>query len=517
MASSDDDEEEEDLKLAIALSLRDQRETSGDASQNHKSSSNQDTIDLENENDLIITSPALRPNSSTASANRAVLPNSMGLDRKAMEQERLARKRRASVSPPRTRKSFKVDDGTVSKQQDIASDLNQHTRSSDLPVAKSLGKNPKTVAISTSADEPMFVDGVVRKTWALGYDRHEDIKIEEVLQRNGLTSAVLSSFQWDIEWLLRKLNTTTTHITLVMQAKEESTKRQYEQETSTMANLRLCFPPMEGQTSCMHSKLMLLSHRSYLRVVVPTANLVPYDWGETGVMENMVFLIDLPRLPNEHTQIKQEDLTPFATELVYFLESMKLEKTIVRSIYNFDFSKTKDLAFVHSIGGTHGGQEELWRRTGFCGLGKAVQELGLATDRALLVDFVTSSVGSLNIDFLSTLYLAAQGDDGLTEYGWRNSRPDRAKGIQGEHRQTKAVQTEIQEQIEDGFRIYFPTHDTVAASAGGTLSGGTICFQSKWYSSSTFPRNLLRDCKSRRAGLLMHNKVHSICDARFLS
>ena len=37
----------------------------------------------------------------------------------------------------------------------------------------------------------------------------------------------------------------------------------------------------------MHSKLMLLFHPNYLRIVVPSANLVPYDWGEVGVMENV--------------------------------------------------------------------------------------------------------------------------------------------------------------------------------------------------------------------------------------
>jgi hypothetical protein len=40
---------------------------------------------------------------------------------------------------------------------------------------------------------------------------------------------------------------------------------------------------MAGQINCMHSKLQLLSHPTHLRVVVPSANLVPYDWGETGV------------------------------------------------------------------------------------------------------------------------------------------------------------------------------------------------------------------------------------------
>lgn len=49
--------------------------------------------------------------------------------------------------------------------------------------------------------------------------------------------------------------------------------------------IRFCFPPMER--GCMHSKLMLLKYPKYLRIVVPTGNLVPYDWGETGVMENV--------------------------------------------------------------------------------------------------------------------------------------------------------------------------------------------------------------------------------------
>lgn len=37
----------------------------------------------------------------------------------------------------------------------------------------------------------------------------------------------------------------------------------------------------------MHSKLMLLFHEDRLRIAMPSANLVPYDWGESGVMENV--------------------------------------------------------------------------------------------------------------------------------------------------------------------------------------------------------------------------------------
>lgn len=38
----------------------------------------------------------------------------------------------------------------------------------------------------------------------------------------------------------------------------------------------------------MHSKLMLLAHPEYVRIAVPSSNLVPYDWGEEGgIMENV--------------------------------------------------------------------------------------------------------------------------------------------------------------------------------------------------------------------------------------
>jgi hypothetical protein len=42
---------------------------------------------------------------------------------------------------------------------------------------------------------------------------------------------------------------------------------------------------MSGPGS-MHSKLQLLKYSNYLRIAVPTGNLLAYDWGETGVMEN---------------------------------------------------------------------------------------------------------------------------------------------------------------------------------------------------------------------------------------
>ena len=188
---------------------------------------------------------------------------------------------------------------------------------------------------------------------------------------------------------------------------------------------------------------------------------------------------------------------------------MGLERSIIDSIYHFDFTATGGLAFVHNIGGVHSG--EAWRHTGYCGLGRAVKKLGLGTQKRLHIDFVTSSVGAINDNFLTMLYLSAQGDSGLEEYNWRNPTvTSRKTKMPQEDLEASHIQRErLQSYLRQHFRIYFPTHETVKNSTAG--SAGTICFQSKWYNSPSFPREIMRDCKSVRPGMLMHNKVWSNC------
>ena len=478
------EEEDEDLKRAIQLSL--QTDQPGVKA---KCNGKKEVINLESDDESTTDdAPDEIKDHDQATARPTPVPSMgiLGLDRKTMEQERLARKRKASISPPPARKAAKTSEHRSSASIDRP--LDDHV----------LSGTP-----SAQQRKLSFPQGAFKKTWALGYPREDDIKIEEVLQKNDLSLAVLSSFQWDVEWLLRKMNITTTQLVFVMQADDDEVKSQYRRETADMKNLRFCFPSMEGQVHCMHSKLMLLSYPTHLRVVVPTANLVPYDWGETGIMENMVFLVDLPRLPADHaTHI--DGMTQFGKDLIYFLKTMGLDQSIINSIYHFDFSATQDLAFVHTIGGGHVGQNDPWRRTGYCGLGRAISQLGLDVQEPLLVDYITSSLGSLNVDFLLMLYLAAQGDDGLTEYESRYTKQKKAFKLTPVPTSLKG---RLRRDIDAGFRVYFPTEHTVKASKGGPDNGGTICFQRRWWHSDTFPRKVMRDCKSRREGMLMHNKV----------
>lgn len=110
-----------------------------------------------------------------------------------------------------------------------------------------------------------------------------------------------------------------------------------------------------------------------------------------------------------------------------YVKSWGFSRRLLTVFTAFDISKTQNIAFLHTIGGTHSGNQQSWRRTGYCGLGTAVEKLGVRTSESLSIDFTTSSLGSFNIGFLSALYLATQGDDGLTEYECRSSSARTAK------------------------------------------------------------------------------------------
>jgi hypothetical protein len=98
-----------------------------------------------------------------------------------------------------------------------------------------------------------FPDGIVKKTWAFGQPRIDDIKIEEVLQKTDLELAVLSAFQWDEDWILSKLNLRQTKVVCVVQADSEE-----------LVSLNMIFTLL----SCSHlrfARLRSLSHRNARR------------------------------------------------------------------------------------------------------------------------------------------------------------------------------------------------------------------------------------------------------------
>ncbi|KMP02196.1 hypothetical protein CISG_06197 [Coccidioides immitis RMSCC 3703] len=409
-----------DLRRAIALSLQDQALVLSPPQRHH-------AREVQRENHVISednkgSSPSSKEHSSGAFSLR-------GMDRKKQEEERLARlakKRKAedvssADSPARQAKAVK------SAPIDLTEESNQQNH------AKAVATASKPLASNTPDPSLQFPNGAIKKTWAFNYPREDDIKFEEVVQKDDLELAVLSSFQWNMDWLFTKFNVKKTRFLLVMGHKYE---------------------------------------------------------------EELLFLIDLPR---KILGSQEKTSTPFFDELVYFLKASALHEKIIAKLSEFDFGKTAGFAFVHTIGGSHTGS--YWGKTGVCGLGKAVTMLGLQTPQPLKLDYITSSLGSLNDQFMRSMYLAAQGDNGLKELTLRTSKtfPSDKWGV--------TVKKADGAEWKDRFLIYFPSLKTVQGSRARPSGAGTICFQSKWYNRAEFPRHTLRDSLSRRHGILMHSKT----------
>jgi hypothetical protein len=397
-----------------------------------------------------------------------------------MEQERLARLKRRAHNV--------LDDDTASRvKRNQTSSTVPH-----LPVNSKSDQAPKsTTHLNIKPDKSRipFPRGTIRKTFSPCHRREGDIKIEEVLLKDKLKIGVFSSFMWEVEWLISKLNINESRLFMAMMSKPQADQEKFKKEceANTPPTVRLFWPPMDGAGN-MHSKYMLLVFPEFLRIVITSANLTPFDWGETGVLENVVFLIDLPRLENEEST-SRENLTPFGKELLYFLEKSKAPDQVLNGMLKFDFAATSDLAFVHSVGGSSFGAD--LNRTGFNGLARAINELNLAprSTENLRLEYATASLGAMNDALLRSLHNAALGiyDKGTTTRSKATTLSDTKK--------------------RDFIRVYFPSHATVESSLGGTDSAGTICLREDWYRKGTFPKDVLRDHLSTRQGLLSHSKV----------
>jgi hypothetical protein len=137
-------------------------------------------------------------------------PNSfgpMGLDRKKMEAERLARQRKRSA---------------------IEAGLDVSVQHRPAPAAPSSfsSSHASAVANTDGTGSLPFSKGVVKRTWALGHPRtDQDVKIEDILMRDELELAVLSSFQWDETWLLSKVDISRTKLILIAFANDKAQVR----------------------------------------------------------------------------------------------------------------------------------------------------------------------------------------------------------------------------------------------------------------------------------------------------
>ena len=234
MASSD---EEEEIRRAIALSLQANSEPNSPTASATTASVSIQKRSEDADVSILKTLKAeqrvsMQPFERLTQQQHQTQTGIFGLDRKRMELERLARsnrKRQRSISPPPLRRGQERPKKVVVREViDLEADsgpspLRNSTLKSPLnDASQNIFENAqgKTTLIQPDNFASLqYPKGAVKKTWAFGHPRENDIKIEEVLQKDKLKVAVLSAFDWDIDWVLSKLNVQTTKMIFIMQAK----------------------------------------------------------------------------------------------------------------------------------------------------------------------------------------------------------------------------------------------------------------------------------------------------------
>ncbi|KAK5954080.1 hypothetical protein OHC33_004651 [Knufia fluminis] len=558
-----DGELDDNLKLAIAMSLQSQQSPTKPAS----AAAEATTDDSDGEVEKAIALSLQHEEGSTAAPTRSGQPQGkheqtstqvlsvsstggiLGLDRKAMEAERLARLKRKRGPEPRS---------SSPPAKRISPPPLRRDRTATTTAAFPLSTKPHATSKSRSTNPFSFTTPRVLLT--SHPSRHASHGLAAISLRDAISpptpnltlkSVLASSFIIDFDWLLPHFNTATTKFIFVLHAQNDQHRALLQRDFSGVPNVRLVMPECLGGGGNMHSKLLLLFFQGekggsggeeVCRVVVPSANLIAADWGVGGVMENVLFVVDSPL--KSTTEISDGE-TQFKREIKKQLREMGVADDVLRKLDKFDFGATKDVGFVHSMSGSRLLQSESGSlpkqksffasksattrkdalpnipeeaqqhpstptqnditRTGLLSLHDTIQSLNLSvspTDPSYPpdLDFITSSLGNLATPFIRQLYQAACGHLDPTSIA---SSTARKRG-----KPAPNTDTTLDSLIKQNLRIYFPTSETVAKSKGGPNQAGTICFQKKWWETNESIRDVLCDCVGvRDDGILMHSKI----------
>lgn len=238
---ADDADDDEALRYAIALSLRDEADSpvvildsddDDDGDDETKAGSSRSTTQQMWSQTQTQTQTQSSQSQTTqpSQSQRQSQFGSLLLDRKAMEQERLNRLAKRQRSPTDDGDDDVVEVPPPKKQARTAPEPTSKTTTSKATATAtaSAPTNSSTSSITrsstnTSSSNSLYPNGTVKRTWSRGCPRTGDeITIEEVFQKDQLELAVLSSFQWDEEWMISKLDIRRTKILLLAFAKDEA-------------------------------------------------------------------------------------------------------------------------------------------------------------------------------------------------------------------------------------------------------------------------------------------------------
>ncbi|KAF8511258.1 tyrosyl-DNA phosphodiesterase-domain-containing protein [Hysterangium stoloniferum] len=540
---------------AIALSIEDanRKQNRGNQPSSALPSTHDEAILISSDEDETPLPPKSKSNQSQANINidsntssSAAVPsapaptNSFLSERAQLEAARLERlkNRQAQASnssntmkpvPKRTRQpshpfvnSDEDREQHVKKSKLFASVIsNGHVSTAASSASKYV--RPSTSVSVTDPANGLFWDGQLRQTANMHVDKNKDIRpvfrLHDIIgDKSELAFVILSSYVTQLSWIYSLLPSAVP-VVLVGQPDDSGNSSVH----NVLPNWVKVTPFLRGGRGCMHIKLMLLFYKSgRLRVVIPTANLVDYDWRD---IENSVWLQDIPARKEAVPRNVGED--DFPTQLERVLHSLNVPHglrairvdhpnipisavTELRS--KWDFSKV-EAQLLPSLAGKHEGWPSVLR-VGHIRLMRIVRQIGARADpvgskggkgkatqageRTVELECQGSSIGTYSPSWIDEFYCSARGESPET-------RLDEAKA-----KRIKRLDTIIAREgwkFWKNIKILFPTLKTVHDSRLGPAGAGTMFCRRRQWSAPKFPRPLFHDSNSKRGPVLMHTKM----------
>jgi hypothetical protein len=146
-------------------------------------------------------------------------PGILGLDRKQMEVERLAR----HAQLKRKRDSTDISAPPISRRTRTKSPASQPSprKPTSMETERAFAARPSQAPSSKPPSRPQAIlqypIGIIKRTWISSHPRTDrDITFSELIDPPSLKSALLSSFTWDFDWLFPHFRTKETNFVLVM-------------------------------------------------------------------------------------------------------------------------------------------------------------------------------------------------------------------------------------------------------------------------------------------------------------
>lgn len=365
-----------------------------------------------------------------------------------------------------------------------------------------------------------FLNGTIRLTQG-NTDKFDPDKIsfKEIIQNPQYCSTshvkldhvLVTSFVADEAWLHEMFYGVPKVILCTDDGARDKHVKIEEMFTTNGEKWTLVYPsfPTFPAYGVMHCKLMLLKYHhqakgecekkeEYLRIVISSGNLVPYDYDQ---VQNIVFIQDVIR---DTKQPNHQFCGEFINDLSFLLRHLGINATLYgeENWAGYDLNQIRP-KLVYSIPGT-----TTWSASqgnGLAMLKHKLEELNKGIPEARIVlEYIGSSLGAMDkpwLDEFKKVCGLVGGEDNAT--------------ISRKIKRTKLINasSDKDNNSEQVLKVIFPTMDYAKHSIVGPSGFGTLFCRSNQWKKLSYPKNLFHQAESNwQSTPAIHAKILTAFD-----